>query len=407
MFQRTRIPEAQLNEPVPLDQQSSRSRDPMMVPRAGSRSLLPGGAAANSSNGRRPGNAISTQHQGEHTGFTVGGSVGNSGPRYMPSSPRHSLDGCGQEESQQPDQPSTGSTGPSGATWSRDLRAPTMKPTGWGPLGDSTHSALGMGASNSSSIRKKPDASSSVSGPHSASRSASKTSVSRHAAKPASSSGNVSSHRAMGRPGSRTPQEKLSVVPERAHGDRFAPSGLRMTDVGTGSALRPGGPGRQHLHEGMDPFDERAEMDMTADSQTADGDDMLQPRTQPDSAAMAMQPAAAASMRSTEYLPVLPSTQPDLVQEFRPPDRPQIGVQAYSPHRNSPLGMHPSQCKAANVGSVGEGYFGSTRLPWNQTNETTVSMTLAQSENLEERPPPGKPVLAMHEAWSLASRPKT
>lgn len=402
---RTRILESQLNEPVPLDQQSSRSRDPIMVPRAESRSIPPGSTAAHmSSNGRRPANAPSSQPQGDHTGFTTGGSVGNSGPRYMPSSPRHSFDGR-REDGQQPDQPGSGSTGPSGATWSVDLRAPTMKTTGWGPLGDSTHSALGMGATNSSSIRKKPEASSSVSGSHSASRSASKSGVTRHAGKPASSSGSLSSHRAIGRLGSRTPQEKLSVVPERSHGDRFTPAGFRLPD-GAGSSLRPGGPGRQQLQESMEPLDERAEFEMTADSQTAEGDEQLQPTQQAAQPAPAASGGAAATngahgiMRS-EYLPVLPSTQPDMMQEFRPPDRqtPRPGAQSHSPRRNSPLGMQP--CKASNDGVYSNPY------PWVQTNETTVSVTLAQSEVLEERPPSGQPGLAMHEAWSLASRPKT
>lgn len=394
---RTRIPESQLNEPVPLDQQSSRSRDPMMVPRAESRSILPAGTAANASHGRRPGNAVSNQ-QGDHT---VGGSVGNSGPRYMPSSPRHSFDGRGLEEGQHPDQPG-GSTGPSGAaSWSVNLHAPTKKTIGWGPLGDSTHSAVGMGASNSSFTHKKPDASSSLAGSHSTSRAASNSSISRHASKPASSSGNVSSHR-VGRHSSRTPQEKLSVVPERSSGDRFKPSGLR-TDVSTGGVPRPG---RQQLQESMDTFDENAEMDITVDSQTAEGDDTIQCVQQPVPLASPVPPAAATSMRSKEYLPVLPSMQPDIVHDG-PPDTsmPQAGIQAQSVHRNSPLGMHPSQSRAANVGTVGDGFFGN-RLPWIRTNETTFSVTLAQSENLDERPPPGEPVLAMHEAWSLASKSK-
>lgn len=396
---RTRIPESQLNEPVPLDQQSSRSRDPMMVPRAGSRSILPGGTAANVSHGRRPGNAVSTQ-QGDHTGFTVGGSVGNSGPRYMPSSPRHSFDGHGRDEGQQPDQPGSGLTGPSGASWS--VHAPSIKPTGWGHLGDSTHSAIGMGASNSSFIHKKPDASSSLAGSHSTSRAASKSSISRHASKPASSSGNASSHR-VGRHSSRTPPEKLSVVPERSYGGGFKPSGLR-TDVGTGGALRSG---RQQFQESMkDEFDENAEVDITADSQTADGDDQPQSTQQPPPLASPAPSAAATTMRSSEYLPVLPSTQPDIVHDG-PQDTSihQAGMQAHGVHRNSPLGMHPSQSRAANVGNAGDGLYG-YKLPWIRTNETTFSVTLAQSENLEERPP-AEPVLAMHEAWVLASKSKT
>eukprot|EP00892_Ulva_mutabilis_P007267 jgi/Ulvmu1/4912/UM201_0004.1 len=414
---RTRIPESQLNEPVPLDQQSSRSRDPMMVPRAESRSILPGNTAANmSSNGKRPPNATSSQPQGDHTGFNTGGSVGNSGPRYMPASPRRSLEGR-REEAQPPDQPGSGSTGPSAATWSVDLRLPTMKTTGWGPLGDSTHSALGMGASNSSLIRKKPETSASVSGSHSASRSASKSGVARHAGKAASGSGNLpSSHRAMSRIGARTPQEKLSVVPERSHADRFTSAGYRMPDVSPGSALRPGGPGRQQLQESMEPFDERAEYEMTADSQTAEGEEQQQGSQQAappleHAAGVAASNGAHGIRHSAEYLPVLPSTQQDIIHDFRPPDAQtsRTGMQAHSPHSNSPSGMQPS--RPVNMVNIGDGYYSSTysntRLPWVRTNETTVSVTLAQSEVLEDRPPPGQPGLAMHEAWSLASRPKT